>query len=363
MKIGIAARGLNGRGGPKQYIESLLVSLLKVDTNNEYFFFYNSPEFIGKFTHVHEIVLNSSSKLLWDYYLLPKTVRQLNLDVMFFPKNVMPFYIPCKSVIVIHDLAYFMPELNAYTFIDTSYMQLMIRSSVNRADHIIAVSENTRRDIIRFTGIPGDKISVIHEAPDRKYRRITDMNELNKIKTKYNLPQKFIFSCDSITPRKNTIRLLTAFNSIKDKIPHMLVLTGGVSWKSKRVHRLIDCMKDRVIKLGFIPDEDMPGLYNLADLFVYPSLYEGFGLPLLESMACGCPVVSSNTSSIPEVAGDAGIMVDPYDSIGLAKAMYDVLTGEDMRKDMINKGLERVRQFTWEKCARETVDIFEEINH
>ena len=363
MKIGIAARGLGGQGGPKQYIESLTSALLKIDRENEYYYFYNSPDYKGKYPEANEIVLKSSSRLIWDYYLIPKAVQDYNIDVMLFPKNVLPFNISCKSVIVIHDLAYYMPELNAYPFIDTAYMKLMIKSSVKRTNHIIAISESTKKDIIKFTGAEDEKITVVYEASDGKYEQIFDKSELDVIKKKYILPEQFIFCCDSITPRKNTIRLLNAFNVIKDKVPHKLVLTGGVSWKSKKVSDLVDSMKDNVIKLGYVPDEDMPLLYNLADIFVYPSLYEGFGLPPLEAMACGCPVITSNTSSIPEVVGEAGVMVDPYNIDDLAKAIYEVLTDGKLREDMIKKGLGRAKQFNWEKCANETLQTFMDVSY
>jgi len=361
MKIGIAARGLDGQGGPKQYIESLLTSLLKVGREHEFYYFYNSPDFKGKYLEANEVVLKSSSKLVWDYYQIPKAVNKYGIDVMFFPKNVLPFFVDCKSIIVIHDLAYYIPELNAYPLIDTVYMRLMIKSSVKRAHHIIAISENTKKDIIKYTGVEEDKISVVYEAPDRKFGQIFDKTELDIIKIEYNLPEQFIFCCDTITPRKNTARLLAAFDLIKDKIPHKLVLTGGVSWKSKTVSDMVDSMKDSVIKLGYVPDGDMPLLYNLADLFVYPSLYEGFGLPPLEAMACGCPVITSNTSSISEVVGDAGVMVDPYNIDDLAKAMYDILTNDALRENMTKKGLERAKMFSWEKTARETLKVCKEV--
>ena len=287
-------------------------------------------------------------------------MKDNNIDIMLFPKNVLPFFIRCKSVIVIHDLAYYITKLNAYPLIDTIYMQLMIKSSVNRANRIIAISENTKKDIIKFTGITDDKITVIHEASDKKYRPIINETELDKIRNKYNLSKKIIVSHYSLSPRKNIVRLLTAFNSIKHKIPHKLVLVGGGSFNSKIEHNLID--KDsNVVNLGYVADEDMPYLYNLADLFVYPSLYEGFGLPPLEAMACGCPVITSNTSSMPEVVGDAGIMVDPYDVSGLAKSIHKVLTDDKLREDRIRKGLEWAKKFSWEKCARETLNVLEDV--
>lgn len=361
MRIGIAARGLDGRGGVKQYIESLISAFLKIDKENEYYFFYNSPEFIGKYPEANEIVLNSSSKMFWDYYLLPKAAKKYNIDVMLFPKNVLPFFIKCKSLIVIHDLAYYMAELNAYPLIDRIYMRLMINSSVNRANHIIAVSENTKKDIIKFTGARDDKITVIHEASDKKYGIINNETDLNRIRHKYSLSHKFILSHYSLSPRKNINRLLIAFNSLNHKIPHELVLVGGGSFNSKIENNLNNNSDSKVVNLGYVEDEDMPILYNLADLFVYPSLYEGFGLPPLEAMACGCPVISSNTSSLPEVVGDASSMIDPYNIEELAKTIYDVLTDNMLREDKIRKGLERKKLFSWEKCAEEYLKIFKDV--
>lgn len=361
MRIGIAARGLDGRGGVKQYIESLTSAFLKIDKENEYYFFYNSPEFIGRYPEAKEIVLNSSSKLFWDYYLLPKAARKYDIDVMLFPKNVLPFFIKCKSVIVIHDLAYYMAELNAYPLIDRIYMQLMINSSVNRVNHIIAVSENTKKDIIKYTGVKDNKITVIHEASDKKYGIIKNEIELDRIRHKYGLNYKFILSHYSLSPRKNIKNLLLAFNRINHKIPHKLVLVGGGSFNSKIKNKLINNANSNVVNLGYVDDQDMPVLYNLADLFVYPSLYEGFGLPPLEAMACGCPVISSNVSSLPEVVGDASFMVDPYNVEELAKTIYEVLTNNKLREEKILKGFERKKLFSWEKCAGECLRIFKDI--
>ncbi len=361
MRIGIAARGLDGQGGVKQYIESLTSAFLKIDRENDYFFFYNSPKFIGKYPEANEIVLNSTFKLFWDYYLLPIALKKYNIDVMLFPKNVLPFFIKCKSVIVNHDLAYYMIDLDAYPLIDRIYMRLMINSSVNRANHIIAVSENTKKDIIKFTGVQDDKITVIHEASDKKYRIIKNETELNRIRHKYSLSYKFILSHFSLSPRKNIKRLLIAFNSLNHKIPHKLVLVGGGSFNSKIENNLNNNINSNVVNLGYVDDEDMPLLYNLADLFVYPTLYEGFGLPPLEAMACGCPVISSNTSSLPEVVGDASFMIDPFNIEELAKTIYEVLTDNKLREEKIRKGLERQKLFSWEKCAEEYLQIFKNV--
>jgi len=363
MKIGIAARGLSEQsGGVKQYIESITSALLKIDKMNEYYIFHNNHNHVDKFPSAKNIVLESSNKMIWDYFLLPKALRKHQLDVVIFPKNVVPFFVDAKSIIVVHDLAYFMPELNAYSLIDTIYMKHMIKSSLKRADGVISVSQNTKSDIIKLIGTDENKIKIVYEAADSKYKKTIDIIKLKEIKAKYKLCDKFIFYSGSLSPRKNMVRFLLAYDKIKAKIPHKLVLTGGRSWNDRNVREIINQMGESVIKLGYVNDEDMPFVYNLADLFVYPSLYEGFGLPPLEAMACGCPVITSNTSSIPEVVGDAGVMVDPHDVDELAKAMYEVLTNYDLRESMVKKGLERARKFSWEKCARECLIVVKEVN-
>jgi glycosyltransferase involved in cell wall biosynthesis len=199
-----------------------------------------------------------------------------------------------KSIVVIHDLAYFIPELNAYPIIDTLYMRFMIKSSIKRANHIVSVSSNTKKDILKITDADESKIKVVYEAADPKYRRIKDELILKDFKNKYNLADKFIFYSGPLSPRKNMMRLLVAYDKIKDKIPHKLVLTGGKSWNGKDVHQFIERLGDHIIKLGHAPDEDMPFIYNLADLFIYPSLYEGFGIVLQEAMQVGLPIVSTD---------------------------------------------------------------------
>ncbi len=361
MRIGIAARGLSEQsGGVKQYIESITSALLSVDKTNEYYIFHNN--YTNKFHTAENIILESQNKLIWDYYLLPKAIKKYNLDILILPKNILPFFINTKSVIVVHDLAYFMPELNAYPLIDTIYMKVMIKSSLKRTDRIISVSSNTKRDIIKITGTDEAKIKVVYEAADSKYRQITDKSKLNEIKDKYKLSDQYIFYSGSLSPRKNMIRLLTAYDEIKNKIPHKLVLTGGKSWDYEMVQELINKLGDSVIKLGHVPDKDMPFIYNLADLFVYPSLYEGFGLPPLEAMACGCPVIASKSSSIPEVVGNAAMLIDPYDTDDLAETMYKVLTNDGLREELIKRGLYRAKQFSWEKCARECLNVLEEVS-
>ena len=364
MKIGILARGLGEKsGGPKQYIESVISALLEFDVKNQYVIFYNKSGYLGKFPQATERILNIPTKLFWDYIGVPLAARREKLDLLICPKNVVPYFVPCRSVIVIHDLTYFIEELDEYKFWDTFYMRRMMPSSSRRTDAIIAVSKNTKNDIIKFFGLSARKIRVIYEAPDKKYRIIEDQQEKERVIRKYALRVPFIFYSGSLSPRKNIGSLLESFALIKDRIPHYLVFTAGKSWKDRPVFKKIRELEigNRIIFLGHVKDKDMPLLYNLADLFVYPSLYEGFGLPPLEAMACRCPVITSNTSSLPEVVSDAAIMVDPYDFEQLARKMYEVLTNHSLKKNLIEKGAKRVVLFSWKKVAEEMVRLFEEL--
>lgn len=218
-------------------------------------------------------------------------------------------------------------------------------------------------DIIRYFKIPENKIKVIYLGVDEDYKPLSE-TEIRKVRQKYHLNYPFILYVGSLISHKNIPTLIKAFYKLKKYgLPHKLVITGKRGWKYKNIFEIIsklNLQKD-VVFTGYVQREDLPALYNAADLFVYPSLYEGFGLPPLEAMACGTPVITSNTSSLPEVVGNAGIMVDPYDIDGLAKAMYEVLTNEGLRAELRKRGLERAKMFSWKKTAEETLNVYKGI--
>ncbi|RKY23359.1 MAG: glycosyltransferase family 1 protein [Planctomycetota bacterium] len=354
MKIAFSARGLSiPSGGVHRFIKSLIPALAKQIDDDELFVFYNDKKFLGLASDCSEIVIKGSNRICWDFVLLPKMLRKLKIDAAIFPKNVVPFFAGCRCYAVIHDLAYFDRRLNAYPFLDAVYMRTLIPQSVRRAAGVFAVSENTKKDIIRYTGCDPQKITVTYLAADKIYRPVNNSEQLQNVKQKYAIPQKFIMYVGSLSPRKNINRLLEAFSIIRDRIPHHLVLTGSKSWKDSSVYRTMRRLNlsDRIKKLGYVENEDMPVLYNLADAYVYPSLYEGFGLPILEAMQCGCPVVASNATSIPEVAGDAAIFVNPLDIDALADAIYNVLTDDQLRRKLISSGFRQAEKFSWDSTA------------
>ena len=363
MKIGIYARGLSGIGGVKQYIDAMCRSMIEhVSDDDELHIFHplNTPYFCTAKTNVHEIRLASKNLFVCDLIEAPKAINARHLDVVWFTKYVVPFGIKAKTATTIHDLGYYLPDLGAYALSDTLYMRIMIRGSVRRADRIIAVSAYTKQHIVDRLNVSAERISVVHEAADAQYQ--TDVNEADIVRWRKTrgLPEKFILFTGGISPRKNLIRLIQAFEKARPHIPHALVLTGGKGWRNKDILKAIDT-NDAVVKLGFIPDDEMPLLYRAADLFVYPSLFEGFGLPILEAQACGTPVISSANSSITEVAGNAVRSIDPLNVDNMAAAIVETLNTPRRYRELVENGYQNIKRFSWDKAATEMLALLTSI--
>jgi glycosyltransferase involved in cell wall biosynthesis len=355
MKIAITARSLSIRcGGVNEVLRSLIPALSRQIGDDEIFVFYNDKEFLGLAPNGSEIYIEGNNRIWWDYILFPQALRKLKPDAVIFPKNLVPFFTGTSSYVVVHDMGQFKPELDAYPFLDNTYMKTLMPSSMRRATRVFAISENTKRDILHYTNCGPEKIVVAYEAAHERYHPIEDCDLLGQVRTRYELPDRFILYTGSLSPRKNVVRLLEAFHRIREKVSHRIVLTASKSWKDSAVYRAMRelAIEDRIHKLGFVEAQDMPALYNLADACVYPSLYEGFGLPVLEAMQSGCPVVASNASSIPEVAGDAAILVDPLDIAALGDAIYRVLTNRELHEKLVSAGFQRAQEFSWDRTAQ-----------
>jgi glycosyltransferase involved in cell wall biosynthesis len=238
----------------------------------------------------------------------------------------------------------------------------MMPRFLRAADAVIAVSECTKRDAIRFYRIPEEKITVIYEGVNPRFRPASP-EAIAAVRARYGLPERFILYVGTIEPRKNLTTLLEAFHHLLATYDLRLVIVGKKGWLYERFFRRLRelGLENRVLFTGYVPDEDLPAIYSAADLFVFPSLYEGFGLPVLEAMACGTPVICSNTSSLPEVAGDAALLVDPTDARALTGAMEQVLTNERLWATLRAKGMERARGFTWEKAAYRTWEVYQQV--
>lgn len=368
MKIGIISERLNRpMTGVGTYTYNLIKEISKIlpedsiyliDYTNHYTFSSLNKITFGSF------VANIPKKsYIWHLYSQFK-LRENNfdLDIIHSPENStlvtkLKFQ---KKIITVHDIRqHVFPEFN----IETMLSYLFLPTTLKNADKIITVSNSTKNDIINYFQISADKIQVIYEAADKKFKPL-EHEDLLPIKKKYSLDFPFILYVGNLSKHKNIPQLIKAFYNIRKlDCNHKLVIAGKKKWKYKEIFDLIDKLDlhDEVIFTGYVSDKDLPALYNLADLFVYPSIYEGFGLPPLEAMACGCPVITSNTSSLPEVVGDAGIMVDPYDVDELSTAIFKVLSNDVVRKDLVIKGLDRVKMFSWEKCAKDTINVYYEV--
>ncbi len=356
MKIGIYARGLSNKaGGTKEYIKLMTRALIEeIDEYDQLYIFHNLDKeiFIGKKDNVKEILLKSKNNIICDFLLSPLKINRLNLDVIWFPKNVIPYFVNAKKIVTIHDLnAYFLKATEYYNFVERLYRRITIKSSCKRANRIIAVTNNTKEDVIKILKIDPKKINVIYEAIDTRYKIIKNKKQLKRVRTKYNLPEKFVLHTGRIVPLKNVLGLIKAFNklSVKEKNIH-LVLTGYFEWYGSIK---LDYIKSdsKIQKIGFVEDEDMPYLYNLAELYAYPSFYEGFGLPILEAQACGCPVIASNTSSIPEVGRDGVHYINPNNIKEIKEGIVKILNDNNYRNTLINKGLKNVERFSLKKSA------------
>jgi glycosyltransferase involved in cell wall biosynthesis len=303
---------------------------------------------------------------LWTHLRLSWEMARRPPDLLFVPAHVLPIVHPRRSVVTIHDLGYlYYPE--AHRLLDRLYLDLSTRYNARAATHLIADSSATKRDLIERYGTEPDKITVVYPGYDNTvFQLVQDEKAIGSVKARYGIAGDYALFVGTLQPRKNLIRLMEAFSNIQYPISNIqLVIAGKKGWLYREIFQQVEKLglEGKVVFTGYVPGGDLPALLSGARLFVFPSLYEGFGLPVLEAMACGTPVVCSNVSSLPEVAGDAAILVDPLDVEGLAAALERVLGDEELRAELIERGFERVRKFSWERCARETLNVLESICH
>ena len=369
MRIGIDARSLSIGGGVRYYILNLITNLTLIDRQNQYFIYYDNEKFLGtfkKYPNINERVIKLKSRLIIPYrdqILLKRAIKKDNIDIIHGTKSVAPFFSKAKSVITFLDLT---PILypNEFKFFDRIYWNFILPYAVKYVDHIISISENTKKDLVENFKVESDKISVVLLGVSKKYHPIKNTEVLQKTKQNYNLPPNFILYVGTYRPRKNIESIIKAFYKFKrNDNNYKLVLCGKKLYKENIIIQLVKELKltNDVFHLGYIKDDDLPVLYNLADLFVYPSFYEGFGLPVIEAMACGTPVIASNTASLPEVVGAAGIIINPRDIDSLTNAIYKVLHSKSIQDKMIINGITQAKKFSWKKCARETLEVYKSL--
>ena len=302
-------------------------------------------------------------RIVWEQVVAPIVLRREQVDLLHAMAFVVPMISPCPTVVTILDLS-FMLFPSAFKTLNRLYLRVMTRASVRRAKYVIAISESTRRDIISRLGVPGERVKTIYCGVDSSFQPLPTA-EVQAFKQQKGLPEQFVFYLGTIEPRKNVSRLVEAFAALCASAPQEmtgqhLVVAGGKGWLFESVFSQVEELgiQDRVHFVGYVPEGEKRLWYNAATCFCYPSLYEGFGLPPLEAMACGVPVITSNVSSLPEVVGDAGLTVSPEDSAALCEALHQVLANPAVQADLSQKGLERAKRFSWTRAARQTADVY-----
>jgi glycosyltransferase involved in cell wall biosynthesis len=366
LQIAISARALSlAYGGVREYVEATINELVRLDTPHRFTIYYAERRWLGANPPAREVALAAPHKLAWDHVVLPLRLAHDRPDVVWFPHNGSSLGVCLPTVVSVMDLLYFrVPELREreYPWLDTLYWRLMLPRSLHTARRVMTISDWTAFDAERLLGVARAKLRTVHLAPSERYAPPHPL-ALARVRQKYRLERPYFFYSGVLSPRKNVRLLVEALGRVRDELPHELVITGGPGYLETPLDDLIDqyCLAGRVRRIGLAPAEDLPGLYGGATALLFPSLYEGFGIPPLEAMACGCPVVCSNATSLPEVVGDAALTFDPRDATMLARHMRAVAQDAGLRTDLVRRGMARAACFSYRRVAREVLALIEEV--
>ncbi|HUE87354.1 MAG TPA: glycosyltransferase family 1 protein [Vicinamibacterales bacterium] len=302
-------------------------------------------------------------RIVWMQLLAGRVLDDVRADVAHFTNGMIPLGTGAARVVTIHDMSLKLyPECHPMR--RRVINRPLIGVAANVADAVVAVSNSARDDLLRFHHIPAERISVVHEAAGPEFRPIHDRVSRARIRMRYGLPERFVLYVGAIEPRKNLVRLVAAFaDARRQGIAHELVCVGPYGWSSRDLYDHVDRLGlRRVVHFtGYVPADDLPVIYNLSELFVFPSIYEGFGLPVIEAMACGTPVITSSTSSLLEIAADAAETIDPHDVDALTGALVKLATSVDRRRELSARGIARAQQFSWTRTAKEMLALYRRV--
>ena len=367
MRIGIDVRKIRDFG-VGTYVRNLVRYLARLDHENEYVLFCRPEdcslsEPLGE--NFRAVAEPAPPYSMTEQFRIPFSLRRERIDLFHAPHYVLPLLTPCRSVVTIHDCIHLMfpqylPNRLAY-----GYARASLWVATHRSSRILTVSEASKRDILRFFQVPSDKVTVIPNAIDERFGVVPTDEEVVRVRERYQLSDRFVLYAGNVKPHKNLERLIDAFFILRQEgfgNLKLLIIGSEISKYAtlrRAVHRYH--LHKHVRFLGFVPNETLAVLYRLADAFAFPSVYEGFGLPPLEAMASGTPVLTSNVSSLPEVVGDAAVLVNPYEPRAIADGLRRLLTDVALRQDLHERGVARARQFSWERSVSRIRDIYNEV--
>jgi glycosyltransferase involved in cell wall biosynthesis len=369
MRIGIDyTSAVQQKAGIGRYTRGLVEGLARFDQDNRYKLFSAGKDqqfrFWPRNFSLKELPLTERQlTALWQRMRLPLPVELVTglVDVYHSPDFVLPPVLAARTVLTVHDLSFMRhPECSSEALLD--YLMEAVPRSVEQADLIVADSKSTRDDLVELLEVPEEKILVLYPGLESHFAPVRNEHLLRRLLDRYDVRYPYILAVGTLQPRKNFVRLIEAYNILvrRYQIPHKLVIVGSKGWLYDEIEETIHALRldGRVNLTGFVKDQDLPYLYSAAEVFAFPSLYEGFGIPVLEAMGCGTPVVTSSVSSMPEVAGDAALLVSPHDVEALASALWRLLDDVYLQNELCLRGFERVRQFTWRETAKRLVRAY-----
>lgn len=364
LRVAIDCRPVTApKTGDRTYVLNLIRALARVDSSNHYLLYTAEPTDLTRFgkPNFDPVVLPSDPPWWWTPFTFPDDLARSQVSVAHV-QYIIPLSRPVPVITTIHDLA-FRRFPGLFPLKHRVLLNTLVPLSAWRAAHVITGSESTRADLLNFYRLPPERVTVTPYAADPIYRPMDREEAARAARGRFGLKTPFILSVGVLQPRKNLTRLVQAFASIARQIPHSLVLVGKWGWAHDQLRQALKraSLGDRIAFTGYVADADLPVLYNAAELFVYPSLYEGFGLPPLEAMACGTPVIAGRESSLPEVVGTAGVLVDPRDTRAIATAMADLLSDARERERLGRAAVERAARFSWDMTAELTLRVYRSV--
>lgn len=369
LKIGVIYGGISEqKAGMDHYLHQVLLAMKRLAPDHRYILIDHRRQQSPFRDHFEQLIVDLPGHPIgltrWNLLAVPRILGQF--DLIYSPGLYGPVRIPKKvaSVMMVPDLArYLLPRFFSFNPVQKILDWYAYPAMLHRYDHILTISRSTQKDLMTLFNIPQEKMTVVYPWAEEPFQPLVDTEPLVPFIKRYDLQRPFLLFLGTLEPRKNVVTLIRAFAGLKDQIPHDLVLVGQRGWKDDPVFKEIERQKlqQRIRWTGYVPDSERVLFYNAADFLVYPSWYEGFGMPLLEAMQCGCPVITSNTSSMPEVVGDAALLVNPDNQEELRKAIFHMIKEAGLAKQLRQAGLEQAKKFSSEISVQKILNIFEEL--